>query len=92
MFRFPQLTCVLFLALALPLLAAETADQQPVEPGEVTVVVTAERVLQPVSESIATATVITADEIRKSGAQTVGDALRLGIERFPRSGAACEPQ
>jgi outer membrane cobalamin receptor len=54
--------------------AQETA--QPDEP-EITVVVTAERTAQPVSESISSATVVTAKQIREQGAQTVGDALRL---------------
>lgn len=60
--------------LSLPL-SAETAPQP--DESEVTVIVTAERIAQPVGESIATATVITAKEIREQGAQTVGDVLRF---------------
>lgn len=43
---------------------------------EVTVIVTAERTPQPISESISSATVITAKKIKEMGAQTVADALR----------------
>jgi len=65
---------------ALPLFAqtTDTPVETPAEPDEVTVVVTAERREQPISESISTTTVITAKEIKASGAQTVADALRLG--------------
>jgi outer membrane cobalamin receptor len=73
---------LLFLFLfALPLCAQTTdmPDEEAAEPDEeVTVVVTAERRLQPISESIATTTVITAKEIKATGAQTVADVLRLG--------------
>lgn len=43
---------------------------------EVTLIITAERTPQPVSESISSATVVTAKEIKEKGAQTVADALR----------------
>jgi outer membrane cobalamin receptor len=45
--------------------------------AEVTVVVTAERTPQPASQSISTATVITAKEIREQGARSVADVLRF---------------
>ena len=65
---------VVFIVFCVPL-AAQDAPQgdQP----EVTVIVTAERAAQPVSESISSATVITAKQIRELGAQTIGDALKL---------------
>jgi len=69
---------LLFLSLFTLSLFAQTPEETSTEPEEVTVVVTAERRVQPVSESIATTTVITAKEIEESGAQTVADVLRLG--------------
>lgn len=57
--------CALFIA---PINAADESD--------VTVIVTAERTSQPVSESISSATVVTAKEIKEKGAQTVADAIR----------------
>ncbi|MHB1457440.1 MAG: TonB-dependent receptor plug domain-containing protein [Armatimonadota bacterium] len=59
------LTCALFTA---PVSAEDESD--------VTVIVTAERTSQPISESISSATVVTAKEIKEKGAQTVADALR----------------
>ena len=53
------------------------ADDPPSDQADVTVVVTAERTLQPVSESIASATVITAKQIRDQGAQSVADVMKL---------------
>lgn len=74
--RFWSLLLLGLLALALPLFAddAPTADDE--EP-EVTVVVTADRVEGPQSQSIATATVVTADDIAHAGATSVADVLRL---------------
>lgn len=63
--------------LVLPLRAETTTAADPAPDAEVTVVVTAERRPQPVSESIATTTIITAKKMQETGAQTVGDALRL---------------
>ena len=65
----------LLIALLLPLLCAPLLAQS--DQAEVTVVVTAERTPQPANQSISTATVITAKEIREQGAQTVADVLRL---------------
>lgn len=45
--------------------------------SDVSIVVTAERTPQPVSESIASASVITAKDIQQRGAMTAGDALRM---------------
>jgi outer membrane cobalamin receptor len=53
------------------------ADAPPTDQADVTVVVTAERTLQPASESIASVTVITAKQIRDQGAQSVADVVRL---------------
>ena len=61
-----MLTCALFIA---PVNGADESD--------VTVIVTAERASQPASESIASATVVTAKEIKEMGAQTAADALRI---------------
>lgn len=61
---------ILALLLCAPLFAQ--TDQ-----ADVTVVVTAERTPQPVSQTISTATVVTAKTIREQGAQTVADVLRL---------------
>ena len=82
--------CIILLTLScVHLWAQDTA--QPDEP-EITVVVTAERTPQPVSESISSATVVTAKQIRDQGAQTVGDALRLvpgvTIRQYGQMGAA----
>lgn len=60
--------------ISMPLLAEDTPQSDQVD---VTVIVTAERTLQPVSESIASATVITAKQIKDQGAQTVADVLKL---------------
>lgn len=68
------LTVVLCALTALPLVAADAPQD---DQTDVTVVVTAERTLQPVSESIASATVITAKEIRDQGAQSVADVMKL---------------
>jgi outer membrane cobalamin receptor len=73
--------CALLLALALfslPILAQETAEDEP----EVTVVITADRIEGPQSESIATATVITAEQMQREGVQSAADALKLvpGVE------------
>ena len=75
-----SLLLIILSLFALPLIAqtTDTPAEIPDEPDEVTVVVTAERREQPVSESIATTTVITAKEIKAAGAQTVADVLRLG--------------
>lgn len=69
-----SLVLALISMISMPLLAqvAPPSDQ-----ADVTVVVTAERTLQPVSESIASATVVTAKQIRDEGAQSVVDVLRL---------------
>ncbi|HOS43145.1 MAG TPA: TonB-dependent receptor, partial [Armatimonadota bacterium] len=75
MFTVPRL-CALFAVLALsslPMLAQDVGEEEP----EVTVVVTADRIEGPQSESIATATVITGEEMRRQGAETVADALKL---------------
>ncbi len=71
MFRsgFLILAIALILVISLPLAAEDQAD--------VTVIVTAERTAQPVSESIATATVITAKQIREGAAQNVADVLKM---------------
>ena len=70
--------CIAVLAavslLSLPLFAEITS---PDDQSEVTLIVTAERTAQPLSESIASATVITAKEIRELGAETVADVLRV---------------
>jgi len=78
--RRSRLVLLLLFLLALPIIAqaADTPGEDTTEPDEVTVVVTGERRIQPISESIATTTVITAKEIEESGAQTVADVLRLG--------------
>lgn len=65
----------LIVALLLPLLCVPLFAQS--DETEVTVVVTAERTPQPASESISTATVITAKEIRNQGARSVADVLRF---------------
>ncbi|HEY3379748.1 MAG TPA: TonB-dependent receptor [Armatimonadota bacterium] len=64
--------------LALPLLAETAAVSPSTTPdqADVTVVVTDTTVAHPISESIASATVITAKDIREQGAVTVADALR----------------
>lgn len=54
-------------------LAAQTAAS---DDSDVTIIVTAERTSQPVTESISSASVVTAKQIKESGAQTVADALR----------------
>lgn len=59
---------------ALPARAGEWAEEE--EESEVTVVVTASRVPEPVSESIAAITVITAEDIAEANAKTVAEALR----------------
>lgn len=64
---------LLFLA-AFPVQAEEAPDGSG---AYVKVVVTAERILQPESESIASTTVITARQIRETGAQTAADAVGL---------------
>ncbi len=53
------------------------ADVPQGDQADVTVIVTAERSLQPVSESITSATVITAKQIRDEGAQSVADVMKL---------------
>ncbi len=63
--------CALLSMMALPAIA-DTAAQP-----EVTVVVTAERISQPVSASIASTTVITAKQILEAGAKTAADAVRM---------------
>lgn len=77
--------------LAIPLFAQEPAPADDPAEEEVTVVVTADRVLQPISQTIATTAVITAKEIRESGAQTVADALRIapgvGVRQSGQVGA-----
>ncbi len=55
----------------------EVPETEPAEEPEVVVVVTAERTVQPASESIASTTVVTARQIKEQGAQTVADVLRL---------------
>lgn len=91
MYKFYRFSAILALAtlLSLPVFAETTTEND--EP-EVTVIVTAERAAQPVSESIATATIITAKEIQQSGAQTVTDALRMApgvtIRQMGQMGAA----
>ena len=65
----------LLIALLVPLLCAPLLAQS--DQADVTVVVTAERTPQPASQSISTATVVTAKTIREQGAQTVADVLRL---------------
>jgi len=62
---------------SLPLLAETPAPSDTGKEPDVTVEVTAERTLQPVSDSIATTTVVTAKDIRKAGAESAADALRL---------------
>lgn len=62
---------LLVLTCALCIASVNAADE-----SDVTVIVTAERIAQPVSESISSATVVTAKEIKEKGAQTVADALR----------------
>lgn len=62
--------------LPLALSAQETTAAAPVTP-DVTVIVTDTMVPHPVSESIASTTVVTAQQIREEGAQTVADALRF---------------
>jgi outer membrane cobalamin receptor len=75
--------------LVCPLLAqtAPGADE-----SEVTIIVTAERTPQTPQESIASATVITAKEIRERGAQTAADVLRLVpgvvLRQFGQPGSA----
>ncbi|MFH0802047.1 MAG: TonB-dependent receptor [bacterium] len=65
---------ILILSTIFPLWAEEPrADGE----SDIKVVVTAERTLQPVGESIASTTVIPARQIRESGAQTAADAIRL---------------
>lgn len=78
--RISLLLLIILSFFALPLCAQTTdlPDETSDDSEEITVVVTAERREQPVSESIATTTVITAKEIKASGAQTVADVLRLG--------------
>jgi outer membrane cobalamin receptor len=79
------------------LLAPVYASPSPApEPDEdITVVVTAERVAQPVTESIATTTIVTADDIRQQGAVTVADALRtvpgVSIRQNGQVGALAVP-
>ena len=76
MYTLPRRSALAAFLLLLPLpLVAQTAPE-PDQP-EVTVIVTAERAEQPASESIASAAVITAKEIREQGARTVADVLRL---------------
>ena len=69
--------CCLIAVLSALSLPAWAQDAPKAEEPEVTVVVTAERTPQPVSESISSATVITAKDIREQGAQTVADVMRL---------------
>lgn len=61
--------------LILPL-QAQTEAPEPIGETEV-VVVTADRTVQPIGQSIASATVITAKQIKEQGAQTVADVMRL---------------
>jgi vitamin B12 transporter len=62
--------------LPLALSAQGTTAAAPATP-DVTVIVTDTMVPHPVSESIASTTVVTAQQIREEGAQTVADALRF---------------
>jgi outer membrane cobalamin receptor len=86
-----------FVALFTLLTAPVGAGAVPESPAEdeITVVVTAERVAHPVTESIATTTIVTAAEIRRQGAMTVADALRavpgLTIRQNGQFGALTAP-
>ncbi len=65
-----------FALCTLPLWAQHQAEPAEDEEPVVTVVITGERIEQPVSESIATTTIVTAEQMREHGAQTVADVLR----------------
>ena len=71
-------TLVCLAVWCLPVVGEGEAEPEEETSGvpEITVVVTGERIEVPVSESIASATVITEEEIEQTGAATVAEALR----------------
>ncbi|MHB1000336.1 MAG: TonB-dependent receptor plug domain-containing protein [Armatimonadota bacterium] len=65
---------VFIILLCVPAMAQTVAES---DEQEVVVIVTAERTAQPISETISSATVVTAKEIRERGAQNAADAIRI---------------
>jgi iron complex outermembrane receptor protein len=80
----PTLLCLLFSALPLARLAAQDSDQAIAELKNLSLeqlmeleVVTVSRHEQPLADAPAAVSVVTAEDIRRSGVSTLADALRL---------------
>jgi vitamin B12 transporter len=88
-----RLPSVVFVSLVVSVLRVRAEEPQappPLPPAQATIIVTADRIEQPLSESPDSVTVIGAEELRASQAATVVDALRdvagLGMVQSGSSG------